>query len=464
MAAAIHSTLLGNVEEHELEQCGMIKPGPSGAAKRTVSGAMLSPPSSDSCSTSSTASTITASFWEDTTDLENCSFDMIIDPVSVDALEGIGFNTDTSVIIWQRYQDRDPQSPDSLLDFVLGHIEEQSRFESSNDTEAMTRMGLSEELQERLLSPQFVAIFKTESLSFWVRDTLECRYGAILHIISRAKNMAARSVRVRSKPTERTSLSNTEWQPPTDTPAAVQPLAAPSTVAPALPMTKTSVSNTLEDFNLPEARVAIVPSEPATKPGHVKLYKAIAGSRCITWLSAEGVVKPDRVVTGRGGDFNGTHEAWYWTRELTTAEKYRSWAHHRLPESDVWIISVQVSEHWLAQQQSANLNFSKPWRWYVSKCKQREKPREEEKKFAKVDILSGHICTGMTYNVTSIPEAEVDTTLDRSFVLQHEGVNCTQHCVMNEDKMQEMFEIAKGAVHVDVNPPMHPRNLKKVTK
>ncbi|KAL1855581.1 hypothetical protein Plec18167_004082 [Paecilomyces lecythidis] len=114
---------------------------------------------------------------------------------SVAALEWIGFEPSTAVKIFQRYKDRaDPeQGPSCLMDYVSSHISDlwTQPYEDMEPKEAMARIGLCEQIQEAIADPQFSHMFRTASLYYWVKNTVEMNYATLL---SRQRLLTTRGI------------------------------------------------------------------------------------------------------------------------------------------------------------------------------------------------------------------------------------------------------------------------------
>lgn len=53
-------------------------------------------------------------------------------------------------------------------------------------------VGLKKEFQDAILDPRFISIFGTESVKFWIKDTLESRYRSLAKLQRRRRNSASR--------------------------------------------------------------------------------------------------------------------------------------------------------------------------------------------------------------------------------------------------------------------------------
>lgn len=110
--------------------------------------------------------------------------DIPISEEGVVVLVYIGFTEATATAIYERYANRpDPgQNSGSLVDHVAEHISilKTREYEDMDAREAITRIGLNQQIQDALTDPYFADIFGTASLHYWVKDTLQANYAALL--------------------------------------------------------------------------------------------------------------------------------------------------------------------------------------------------------------------------------------------------------------------------------------------
>lgn len=160
-----------------------------------MSGAILAPPAASNASPLATPA-VTVSFI-DSNDIANYDFQLPAEQESLEALLHIDLTEDAAQEIWDRFRARDPDSPYGLLDFVKRHVET-CDIEGLSDEEALTKMGLNADLQDRLLDPEFSDLLYTEELKYWVVDTLEVNYLTIGDLLERERNRAERALRAQS--------------------------------------------------------------------------------------------------------------------------------------------------------------------------------------------------------------------------------------------------------------------------
>ncbi|KAI2629282.1 hypothetical protein GGS26DRAFT_560110 [Hypomontagnella submonticulosa] len=126
--------------------------------------------------------------------------------VSLATLKYLGWDDETAAILWNEWTSRPPDDSAWGLDDIdgmgfLGFVTDRSTSNGLNDTcddddwvwyHYMSHCGINAETQESIMDPCFKEIRLTESCRFWVQDTVDSRYRALLEIrsASQARAMA----------------------------------------------------------------------------------------------------------------------------------------------------------------------------------------------------------------------------------------------------------------------------------
>ncbi|KAK1147161.1 hypothetical protein N8T08_001900 [Aspergillus melleus] len=301
---------------------------------RTVSAALVSPPpsiSSSSTSSTSPASSVSVKF-------RNFSPGMLSTEIPIrrevkEVLEYIGFKPEAAEDISQRWnlESEGPWEPMETAHDLVDKLES-PRYAGLKLRDAMSRVGLKDEVAAPILDPEFRDLLETQGLCFWIKDTLDTNYHTLLYR-QRLLKRHANKVMAQKDRRERDGLENTSQQGE---------------------QSSATINLTMEDFKLPAAHVSVIEGDPQpVLPDHVVLYRGIA--YCNHWPSEE-IVKNDgsiqlHCVHDRRyrGDFNADGGGFYWAEEKETAERYRKWAALRCPASDTCIIQIQVRRTFLDQ-------------------------------------------------------------------------------------------------------------------
>jgi hypothetical protein len=65
----------------------------------------------------------------------------------------------------------------SFVDYAFGRLA--MLDEDKPPREAMTALGITEELQEALTDPKFSQLFNSQTLGYWLRDTMQMRFNCV---------------------------------------------------------------------------------------------------------------------------------------------------------------------------------------------------------------------------------------------------------------------------------------------
>lgn len=427
--------------EQLLQQRVFLTPAIDG--KRRVSAAAFAPPqvtgvsSSSSSSSSSTASFAVRGFApvpQGATVNFPCAAD------SPAGLEFIGFTSQAAEEIFTRWSARpDPDiNPDQLLDYAFSYVRSKDPSEASPGRETMTRMGISNKMQDALTDPAFADVAATETQQFWIRDTLQVNYASLHNLQARLKKIA-KSSKAKGKGK-----------------AVTQPPPGPPFIASSVPTTTASFNVDSEHFNLPAAHVALGALGPIF-PDHYVLYKGKAAAEMDCFIEADGSINMDKISTSGGGDFNHRHSAWYFTPEFEVAEKYRVWAERRCEWSETWLIRIQVPKAMIHAMRSEELWYSPDWKEYVWYCRKKTSPPLKFNKYwldRSLDLMKGHICQVASTPLTRIKKEEVQSKMNEGMLLYlANGAKATQWVFLSDGSVAQLGEEMRGKVHIDITAP-----------
>ena len=123
----------------------------------------------------------------------------------------IGFDNATARRVWARYsnyvKNADPDDTEGkFMDFARWQVENVRFADATSETDDwlgyMKAIGVSEELQNVIMLPEFSDLRYTASCSFWLLDTMETRYESLQGLDARLRAQAAR-IKDMSKTTSR---------------------------------------------------------------------------------------------------------------------------------------------------------------------------------------------------------------------------------------------------------------------
>ncbi|KAF3766123.1 hypothetical protein M406DRAFT_351339 [Cryphonectria parasitica EP155] len=433
-----------------LHQAGLISdPLPGGKRKASVS--LTSPPTSHGSWSSGSSSSPVASIRikRRPIDAGDQTFEFPTSEESVAALEFMGFNNEVATEIHARFVARsDPdQNPDSILDYAKSFIREIDPYENLPDSEALSLMGINSYLQAVFTDPQHADMMRTETLHYWVCDTLRLNYLTISELHDRCHRFVERGRP--SKKKARKSLSETTnlYQPP-------QSQGESSSAQTQRPVT--TEPRYLDRVQLPEGCVYDEGSYTVL-PDHYVLYKAQASCEVGRYfLQAAGNVGIKSIARSSGGDFNYVNDAWYFTLEQATAEEYRAWAALRCPKSETWIIRIQVPKTFIASLRMEYLWYGADWKNYVWHCKQKFIPPQRfDRLWQNTDLIKGHICSALPSKIERISREDIQDSMTPDSVLKlpNSRQKCTQWAFMHVSVAMRLAEEIQGKVQIEITPP-----------
>ncbi|KAK5358067.1 hypothetical protein LTR20_009253 [Exophiala xenobiotica] len=173
----------------------------SSAGKRKVSRALLSRPSIYTSTSGSISSSSTSSVSVRTHGFgpgpQFGAFEMPTASHSAAGLEFIGFDAETAAILFQRYLNRpDPDiNTDTLMAYVKAHVGilDTPSYQDLQSDQALQRIGINQKLRDAILDPEFKHLLGTDSLTYWVLDSLTTNFATLQQLQIRLKNHAVRS-------------------------------------------------------------------------------------------------------------------------------------------------------------------------------------------------------------------------------------------------------------------------------
>jgi hypothetical protein len=327
--------------------------------------------------------TIMGLTWPDDNELErqNCLPEIL---QSTATLELIGFSAKTAREILERFEARPNRetNPHTLIGYVSGHLE-QYLFPDLNNPKpftrdeallSMERAGLSEDFQSAITDPRFSYIAGTQTLQYWIEDTLHLNY-----------------ITVQNLTTER---------------QLGQPTISTSSMA--------------GNRATPEL------------PDHYYLYKVVTAAEILPMSQGKEPTEicwiGDHAIRyTRGEDLAYMTPAYYWTPELKTAVAYKEWLARRCPYSGIAIVRIELPKDFIDTLCQRQLWYSADWKEYVWHCQNRVEPSRRFHSYeCGVDLVKGHISIGMFF----VPEDEVQTGVSKDNVLTVEGHMATQWAFM----------------------------------
>jgi hypothetical protein len=109
---------------------------------------------------------------------------------SIPGLIYMGFTPKTALQIFTTYtKHAEPFSSPcasnyDFFSFIHGHILHinSPTFKTLSNRESMDKIGICQTVQDGILDPVFVGVYKKKSLGFWIEDTVRLRYRRLLRL------------------------------------------------------------------------------------------------------------------------------------------------------------------------------------------------------------------------------------------------------------------------------------------
>jgi len=344
----------------------------------------------------------------------------MIEADSARGVEFMGFNYDTAATIFNRYDSRDPNDPFGLIAYVEGHINQlnvevnyQSMMETLTPAQAMTRLGIRQDVQDAILDPQFDVLFKTESLHYWLMDTLKNNYWTLQQLLENATVDGA------------STKLNADYYG------------------------KTS-----------DARL----------PDHTVLYRGQSAADLIQrrFVQQDGSFDLDRIWTS-SGDFNIRCAATYFTPQHETAELWRAYTARRCKYTETWLIMIQVPNAFLTPLRQMELWYSPKWLEYVWHSRTGARPAQLDKWFGRlgdsVDLVKGHVCSSLE-RIFSLEKADIPQKIEESDVMRLPSGRWAEQWAFSDDLdlIKRMSDIVRGKVHIRVHGSWQQENKEREEK
>jgi hypothetical protein len=432
-----------------LEEERILLPASSNLSnKRKISGSFLTPPASHgSISSSSSGSVASVSFKHYVLD-PNINLEIPLAEESPEALEFFGFNAEVAQKIYSNFRRRPQDAPidDDVLEWAYACADSLNLPALSNlsPNEALTRLGIKKSLRDGILDPKFRHIFETQSLLFWVKDSLRINYWTLVGLQGRLKEHAKHVSKRKVKKSKRGSISD------------VFSAAGSSSFEPTATISVASSSN-----HLPKACVAVREPGPVFED-HIVLYKGKAAAEIVDefqWIQDDGSLNMMALPSLPPGDFNFSSFAWYFTPDRETAEDYRKYVARRHENSETWLIRIQVPKIFLNTLSTKNLSYGPEWREYVWHCRTLTLPPSKYDSLWKTgpgsaQVIQGAICSASSKKVMKIKKGQIHELMTEQEVVMKCGTqNAVQVAFMQVDVAISLGEEAKGKVYIEVSPP-----------
>lgn len=408
------------------------------AGKRKVSAAFLTPPTTNAPTASGSSSGLSVRHVSGSQAAAGGFFDLPHSLDSAETLEVCGFNTFTANQIFSNFVNKPVDSPDTLVGYAIAHVASINGFSpyiiNTPMSQLLTNIGFSNAMKQIFAKPEHDDVVKTQTLHYWVVDTIRGNYHAIEILQARVKD-AARNIDANRKQGKKAKVE-----------------------APPPPTATISGPSRSSHFPVPHVMVTAAP-EP--KEGHVYLMKGKSlgemwhkpGEPALNFIGDNGEVNLSTISSNTGGDWNGSRRKYYFTPDLEIAEKYREWAADRFKHLESWIIHAQVPKTYTDSLKRQDLWWGFDFRWFTWLSRRGEaiKPNSPMRKYDQAELLVGH--TARSPFIAGINEARVQTEFNEEDLLFTPGGSKAHQWVFDWECTIPLSQRLRGNIHIDVFDP-----------
>ncbi|CAG7940323.1 unnamed protein product [Penicillium salamii] len=316
----------------------------------------------------------------------DCFVSIPEDLTSLATLEYIGYNRQTAVSIWQRWnnwpagiikrQCDDFENGIPFIEIAEAYLETQPDTCDENDSawlECLDRYGMSNEFTSAIMDTKFRHIRLTETCQFWAIDTLKLRYRALEEVQEASRQ------REREQATQRES-------------------SRPGTHSPD-PPTQRSISDSLRSapWMSPETAMSSFATQVAANaPGRTQLYKGMDKARISGLFRNDGSIDYECLAAIPPADFTSKTIDIYFGVDREVAVRYACYAKRRSESCSAVIVQVSIPNsviETLAPPEIQHVYWpTTEWKSLVFLCRQRRKLPSHLRKFKLADLVIGSIC------------------------------------------------------------------------
>lgn len=308
----------------------------------------------------------------------------------------------------------------------------------------MLGLGIADELQQKLLNPRFSQLLNSQTLQFWLEDTMRIRFAALEQILQRLKSCAVRIIAKRKEKKRPKVQGAFEQGSYSSNPIALAP-------------SYTALTSIKQD-DWPSTCIAVDLPPPALAD-HYLFYKAQSLQRIDEmFIQEDGSVNMGMFQTYKGGDFNQISGACYWTVEPATAEQYRLWAAARCPWADTWIIQIQIPKSFIDGLRTSYLYFQPKWKEYVWYCRMWTSVGDPPARFDEywkpghAQLVVGHILGRSPRKIPRVRKEDIHEKITEDDVMVINGKKATQLGFMDYDVVRRIGELIRGKIYIEVTP------------
>ncbi|KAI9672190.1 MAG: hypothetical protein M1831_002004 [Alyxoria varia] len=292
-----------------------------------------------------------------------------------------------------------PEAPSTGLQIARSYVKRcKADADGSNDDwiSAFRSIGISIELEKRMMDPEFDDVRVTATLKYWLIDTFGIRQRAL-------EDIKIKSVERKDFRSKKRAKMGKQMQESEDKSAG--------------------------ESSKPQ--LESLAAEPKIEPGHLLLWKGLDTKRTENLLDRNGhLMDLGPIVSDTPNDFC-SQSAWYFTQSKHVAERYALWAAQRSSnkDSNVCLVAMQVPNDLLSSLDIQKFRFPHDcghWQQTVWTCRRGGWLPSSLAHIAHADVIIGPIC-GSHNNVIRTMSNFHQLGVQNVVVIPGTGYHAKQH-------------------------------------
>lgn len=371
--------------------------GPVIDKKRKFTALLITPPSSRSTSSTSANSANPESF-QATHECINVPFIEVPTTLwSVESYIYMGFTEMAARQIWNRFISRPHDMPDTFLDFACCHVDLSSEpdvYCADEDWDGcLRRCGINDKLRGAILMTEFEDIRYSQSAKYWAMDAIGMNFEVLETINERLREEMHSQYAIDQRrrpgctflPDEQPQSSSSAN--PREGKRKMKDSASKSTKSPA-PLIAVEVK-----------------SAPVCPPGYTTLWKGLSKQRCKGFIDPLTQALEVKVLASTPpSDFSRNHSLVHLTPQKVVADRYATWAKHKVPHAEIAIVQVNVPLSFSEQKVDGNFfsyllqnsnDSENEWKQVVWHSKGNVREPRHLRHIRRYGLLIGHCTTGL---------------------------------------------------------------------
>ncbi|GJC86873.1 hypothetical protein ColLi_09711 [Colletotrichum liriopes] len=355
--------------------------------------------------------------------------DVPVDLNSKEILLFAGFDKDVADRIWRHWCDQEDQQ-DFVIQagrhYIKAKAMELNAIDDDDDwNAALNNMGISEDMQRRIMNPEFNDIRRTRSAEEWALDNLEETFDFLAGLSRRIEKLRKANTIDRVK-------SPDENKKPTP---AIRPDR----------QERSGASSSSGTGSLPSP-ATVSPHPPKAIGGRTMMYKGGSEARIQDSISEAQGLRIGKLYSTAPTDFHpASNTLLYFTKHHDVALKYARYQAERLPPIKAAVLQVAIPNNLLSDAREI---CGENWRDLVWNSRNKRLHADgielpgHLRQFVDNDVLVSNLCTDTTDKIS----LRLDNKSQLQIFKLPNGVKATQHVIQTVSRQKEIAKETVGFV------------------